>query len=102
MAGMHTDHRAPAISTYAGFTNRTPRTLPRMHCMPHRAQPLALRAHCHGEKSPGYQELCTVTRQFSAFIGLHAYVAGHAILGSSYQDTDLSTGQVTGFPKGAG
>ena len=43
-----------------------------------------------------------MTRQHAAFIGLHAYVAGHAILGTSYLDTDLSTGQPTGVPEGAG
>jgi hypothetical protein len=48
----------------------------------------------------GYADLSAATRQYAAFFGLHSYLAGPAILASSYLDTDLSTGQQAQAPPG--
>lgn len=64
-----------------------------------RAQPMALQAMCHGESSPTYKELCTVTRQYANFMMLHCLVATPQL--ELYRSTNLETGERDCVPAGA-
>ena len=78
-------HPGDGAQERRSFEYRKPRVLPAFikvdlawGCNCDRAQPLAAMALAHGHQAPGYQELCTLTKQYDAFCALHNYVQGAA------------------------